>query len=142
MLVRSSIRGNAGRAKSRCPSQVKKRYVTALAGRCGVCCSPCKRRAMHVLLSKKAQIANVAGQRHLASAMTIARTLQAPLSGDRCMSHITLLVDGLFGLAAISSFAGCVFHLLTGNPDMALLCFVGVGGCAAIGWIFTSWQRA
>jgi hypothetical protein len=94
------------------------------------------------LLSKKAQIADVAGQRHLASAMATARTSVAPLLGDRCMSHITHLVDGLFGLAAISSFAGCVFHLLTGNPDMALLCFVGVGGIAAIGWIFTSWQRA
>jgi len=58
------------------------------------------------------------------------------------MSVITYLLDGLFGLAAISSFAGFLFHLLTGNPDMALLCFVGVGGSAAIGWIFTSWQRA
>jgi hypothetical protein len=58
------------------------------------------------------------------------------------MSVITHLLDGLFGLAAISSFAGFLFHLLTGNPDMALLCFVGVGGSAAIGWIFTSWQRA
>jgi hypothetical protein len=35
---------------------------------------------------------------------------------------------GLFGLTAISSVAGFVFNLLTGNPDMALLCFVGVGG--------------
>ena len=58
------------------------------------------------------------------------------------MSVITYLLDGLFGLAAISSFAGFLFHLLTGNPDMALLCFVGVGGSAAIGWIFSSWQRA
>jgi hypothetical protein len=58
------------------------------------------------------------------------------------MSVITQVLDGLFGLAAISSFAGFLFHLLTGNPDMALLCFVGVGGSAAIGWIFTSWQRA
>jgi hypothetical protein len=97
---------------------------------------------MRSLLSKKAQIADVAGQRHLAFAMTTARTSLATLLGDRCMSHITYLVDGLFGLAAISSLAGCVFHLLTGNPDMALLCFVGVGGIAAMGWIFTSWQRA
>jgi hypothetical protein len=58
------------------------------------------------------------------------------------MSHITYLVDGLFGLAAISSFAGFVFHLFTGNPDMALICFVGIGGSAAIGWIFTSLRRA
>jgi hypothetical protein len=58
------------------------------------------------------------------------------------MSHITYLVDGLFGLAAISSFAGFVFHLLTGNPDMALICFVGIGGSAAIGWMFTTWRRA
>jgi hypothetical protein len=97
---------------------------------------------MRTLLSKKSQIDAVAGQRHLASVMAIARTSQAPLLGDRCMSHIAHLVDGLFGLAAISSLAACVFHLLTGNPDMALLCFVGVGGIAAIGWIFTSWQRA
>ena len=94
------------------------------------------------LLSKKAEFADVAGQRHLASTMATARTSLAPLLGDRSMSYITHLVDGLFGLAAISSLAGCVFHLLTGNPDMALLCFVGVGGIAAIGWIFTSWQRA
>jgi hypothetical protein len=29
MLVQSSIRGNAAAAKSRCLSQVKKRYVTS-----------------------------------------------------------------------------------------------------------------
>jgi hypothetical protein len=58
------------------------------------------------------------------------------------MSIIIHLLDGLFGLAAISSFAGFVFHLLTGNPDMALICFVGLGGSAAIGWIFTTWRRA
>jgi hypothetical protein len=58
------------------------------------------------------------------------------------MSHITYLVDGLFGLAAFSSFVGFVFHLLTGNPDMALICFVGIGGSAAIGWMFTTWRRA
>ena len=57
------------------------------------------------------------------------------------MSFITHFVDGLFGLTAISSFAGFVFHLLTGNPDMALMCFVGIGGSAAIGWMFTSCQR-
>jgi hypothetical protein len=58
------------------------------------------------------------------------------------MSSLTYLVDGLFGLAAISSFAGFVFHLLTGNPDMALMCFVGIGGSAAIGWMFTTCRRA
>ena len=58
------------------------------------------------------------------------------------MSHITYLVDGLFGLAAISSFVGFVFHLLTGNPDMALICFVGVGGSAAMLWMITSCRRA
>jgi hypothetical protein len=58
------------------------------------------------------------------------------------MPLITHLLDGLFGLAAISSFAGFVFHLLTGNLDMALICFVGVGGSAAMVWMFTSWRRA
>jgi hypothetical protein len=58
------------------------------------------------------------------------------------MPLFTHLVDGLFGLAAVSSFAGFVFHLLTGNPDMALLCFVGVGGSAAMVWMFSSWRRA
>jgi len=57
------------------------------------------------------------------------------------MSFITHLIDGLFGLAALSSLAGFVFHLLTGNADMALICFVGVGGSAAIGWMFSTWRR-
>jgi hypothetical protein len=57
------------------------------------------------------------------------------------MSPFTHLVDGLFGLAAVSSFAGFVFHLLTGNPDLALMCFVGVGGSAAMVWMFTSCRR-
>ena len=47
---------------------------------------------------------------------------------------MSLLTYGLFGLTAISSLGGFVFNLLTGNPDMALMCFVGVGGSAAIGW--------
>jgi hypothetical protein len=55
---------------------------------------------------------------------------------------MSFLTYGLFGLTAISSLAGFVFNLLTGNPDMALLCFVGVGGSAAIGWMFTTWRRA
>ena len=62
-----------------------------------------------------------------------------PFVGVHSMSFLTY---GLFGLTAISSLAGFVFNLLTGNPDMALLCFVGVGGSAAIGWMFTTWRRA
>lgn len=58
------------------------------------------------------------------------------------MSFTTYLFDGLFGLTALSSLAGCVFHLVTGNPDLALMCFVGIGGSAAIGWMFGSCQRA
>lgn len=58
------------------------------------------------------------------------------------MPLISHLIDGLFGLAAISSFAGFVFHLATGNPDMALICFVGVGGSAAMVWMLTSCRRA
>jgi hypothetical protein len=58
------------------------------------------------------------------------------------MSFTNYLFDGLFGLIALSSLAGFVFHLLTGNPDMALMCFVGIGGSAAIGWMFGSCQRA
>jgi hypothetical protein len=57
------------------------------------------------------------------------------------MSPMTHLIDGLFGLTAISSLAGFVFHLLAGNPDMALMCFVGIGGSAAIGWMFTACRR-
>jgi hypothetical protein len=57
------------------------------------------------------------------------------------MSFTNYLFDGLFGLTALSSLAGFVFHLLTGNPDMALMCFVGIGGSAAIGWMFGSCQR-
>jgi hypothetical protein len=56
------------------------------------------------------------------------------------MSLMTQLIDALFGLAAISSLAGFVFHLLAGNPDMALICFVGIGGSAAIGWMVTTWR--
>jgi len=52
------------------------------------------------------------------------------------------VVDGLVGLAAVSSFAGFVFHLLNGNPDLALMCFVGIGGSAAMVWMFSAWRRA
>jgi hypothetical protein len=58
------------------------------------------------------------------------------------MSPFNHVVDGLFGLAAVSAFAGFVFHLLTGNPDLALMCFVGVGGSAAMVWMFTTCRRA
>jgi hypothetical protein len=57
------------------------------------------------------------------------------------MSFITYLVVGLFGLTAVSSFAGFVFHLLAGNPDMALICFVGIGGSAAVAWMVRSCLR-
>ena len=73
---------------------------------------------------------------------TCANIAGATTAGDHSMSFITYLVDGLFGLAAISSLAGFVFHLLTGNPDMALMCFVGIGGSAAFGWMFTACRRA
>jgi hypothetical protein len=71
-----------------------------------------------------------------------ANIVSVTTGGDSSMSLITHLIQGLFGLTAISSIAGFVFHLLTGNPDMALLCFVGIGGSAAIGWISASCQRA
>jgi hypothetical protein len=58
------------------------------------------------------------------------------------MSPLIHVVDGFFGLAAVSSFAGFVFHLLTGSPDLALLWFVGIGGSAAMVWMFTTWRRA
>jgi hypothetical protein len=58
------------------------------------------------------------------------------------MSYTVHLFEGLFGLTAVTSLAGFVFHLLTGNPDMALLCFVGIGGSAAVGWMFNSCRRA
>jgi hypothetical protein len=61
---------------------------------------------------------------------------------DRTMLHITYLAKGLFGFAAISSFAGFVFHAVSGNSDMALICFVGVGGSAAMAWMFAMLRRA
>jgi hypothetical protein len=63
-------------------------------------------------------------------------------AGDQAMSPFTHVVDGLLGLAAVSSFVGFVFHLLTGNPDLALMCFVGIGGSAAMVWMFSTWRRA
>jgi hypothetical protein len=68
--------------------------------------------------------------------------LTATLLGDHSMSFITYLVDGLFGLTAISALAGFVFHMLAGNPDMALICFVGIGGSAAVGWMVRSCRSA
>lgn len=58
------------------------------------------------------------------------------------MLHISYLLKGLFGFAAISSFMGFVFHAITGNPDMALLCFLGIGGSAAMAWVFAAWRQA
>lgn len=60
----------------------------------------------------------------------------------RSMSPFSHFIDGLFGLTAASSFAGFVFHLLRGNPDLALMCFVGIGGSAAMVWMLTAWRRA
>jgi hypothetical protein len=57
------------------------------------------------------------------------------------MLHITYLIKSLLGFAALSSFAGFIFHLVTGNPDMALICFVGIGGTAAMAWMLSSWRR-
>jgi hypothetical protein len=31
---------------------------------------------------------------------------------------------------------------LTGSPDLALMCFVGIGGSAAMVWMLTTWRRA
>jgi hypothetical protein len=76
------------------------------------------------------------------AADTCANIAGATTVGDHSMSFLTYLVDGLFGLAVISSLAGFVFHLLTGNPDMALMCFVGIGGSAAFFWMFTTCRRA
>jgi hypothetical protein len=57
------------------------------------------------------------------------------------MSPFVHLVDGLFGLTALSSFAGFVFQLLTGNPDVALLYLFGIGGSAAMVWIVNTWRQ-
>jgi hypothetical protein len=57
------------------------------------------------------------------------------------MSPFTHFFDRLLGLAAFSSFAGFVFHLLKGNPDLALMCFVGIGGSAAMVWMVSTWRR-
>jgi len=57
------------------------------------------------------------------------------------MSLTTWLVGGLFGLTGISSLAGFLLHLLTGNPDMALMYLVGVGGSVAVGWMIASCRR-
>jgi hypothetical protein len=57
------------------------------------------------------------------------------------MLHITYLIKSLFGFAAITSFGGFVFHAFTGDSDMALICFVGIGGSAAMVWMFSTWRR-
>jgi hypothetical protein len=35
-------------------------------------------------------------------------------------------------------FLGFLFHAFTGNPDMALICFVAIGGSAAMAWMFAA----
>jgi hypothetical protein len=57
------------------------------------------------------------------------------------MSPFAHLIDGLFGLTAVTAFAGFVFHLVTGNPDLALMFFVGIGGSAAAVWMVSSWRQ-
>jgi hypothetical protein len=59
-------------------------------------------------------------------------------SRGHAMSLMIHFLHGLFGFAALSSFAGFVFHLFSGNPDMALICFVGIGGSAAVGWMISN----
>jgi hypothetical protein len=61
---------------------------------------------------------------------------------DKTMWHITYLMKSLFGFAALTSFGGFVFHAVTGDSDMALLCFVGIGGSAAMAWLFAAWRQA
>ena len=97
---------------------------------------------MNDLLSQMVQIALVTGHRHLANRRYRAKIAGTTTAGDHSMSIMTYLVEGLFGLTALSSLAGFVFYLLTGNPDMALVCFVGIGGSAAIGWMLTTCRSA
>jgi hypothetical protein len=73
---------------------------------------------------------------------TCAKIAGTTTAGDHSMSFMTYFVEGVFGLTALSSLAGFVFYLLTGNPDMALMCFVGIGGSAAFGWMFITCRRA
>jgi hypothetical protein len=73
---------------------------------------------------------------------TLAQLLLGPTTLKKpSMLLITYLIKSLLGFAAISSIAGFVFHLVTGNPDMALICFVGIGGTAAMAWMFSSWRQ-
>lgn len=68
--------------------------------------------------------------------------LGPPTTKKPPMLHITYLMKTLCGFAAITSFGGFVFHAVTGNSDMALMCFVGIGGSAAMAWMFTAWRQA
>jgi hypothetical protein len=58
------------------------------------------------------------------------------------MSLITWFFGGLFGLAGVSSFAEFLLHMLSGNPDTALMYFVGMGGSVAVGWMLASCHQA
>jgi hypothetical protein len=57
------------------------------------------------------------------------------------MSPLPHLIDGFFGLTGVSAFAGFVFHLVTGNPDLALMFLAGIGGSAATVWMLSTWRQ-
>jgi hypothetical protein len=86
--------------------------------------------------------ASVGGQRHLDRPKRMREYRLARHNKETAMLHLTYLLKGLFGFAAMSSFFGFLFHAFTGNPDMALICFVGIGGSAAMAWMFATMGRA
>jgi hypothetical protein len=51
------------------------------------------------------------------------------------MSFVTWLIGGISGLTGLSSMAAFLVHLFSGNPDMALQSFMGLGGSVAIAWM-------
>jgi hypothetical protein len=57
------------------------------------------------------------------------------------MPITTWLVEGLFGLTGVCALAGFLSHLITGNPDMALVYLLAMGGSVAIGWMFATCRR-
>jgi hypothetical protein len=57
------------------------------------------------------------------------------------MPLTTWFAGGLFGLSGFYTLAGFLKHLFTGNPDLALLYLVALGGSVAIGWMFTLCRR-
>jgi hypothetical protein len=58
------------------------------------------------------------------------------------MSLITWLFSAIFGLTGISSLAGFAIHLISGNPDMALIYFVCLGGSLSMGWMFATCRQS